>query len=51
MGKNSQKHPSLSEDERKTIQQDITLLENSFKAVEQKIEEKLNRYSQIVQHS
>ncbi|XP_028414134.1 dystrophin-like isoform X2 [Dendronephthya gigantea] len=43
MGKNTQKHASMSEDERKTIQQDITLLENSFKAVEQKIEEKLKR--------
>jgi hypothetical protein len=43
MGKNTQSHASMSEDDRKTIKQDIALLENSFSAVKLKIEEKLKR--------
>ena len=43
MGRNTQIHASMSEDDKKTIQQDITLLGNSFDSFNEKIEEKLKR--------
>jgi uncharacterized protein YjaZ len=43
MGKNTQSHGSFSEDDRKSIKQDIVLLEDSFSALKVKMGEKLKR--------
>ena len=43
MGKNTQKHASMSEDDRQIIEQDITLMENLFNTLTRKTAEKLKR--------
>lgn len=47
MGRNTQKHAAMSEDDRQTIEQDITLMENSFNTLARKTKEKLKRYNSM----
>ena len=43
MGNDAQSHAAMSEDDRKLIQQDIIMLENNFKTLTQKVEERIKR--------